>query len=161
MADKLRDDFITEAVLDKGYHSKQTLVDLEAMDIRSYASEPDRGRQNWNTDADEETRAMTIEARDAVYAKRRRIKGERGRRLLRSRGEKLSARSRIPTKRGICDGSTCAGETMRQARADPGGGLQPGAADAGAVRIAEARSLIQAEAKAAPCSGPLRSSVCP
>jgi transposase len=51
------------------------------MDIRSYASEPDRGRQTWDDDQ--------LDARDAVYANRRRIKGERGKRLLRGRGEKL------------------------------------------------------------------------
>jgi len=80
VAEKISDDFVGEAVLDKGYHSKQTLLDLEEMSVRSYASEPDRGRQNWNDQED---------ARDAVYANRRRIKGERGKRLLRSRGEKL------------------------------------------------------------------------
>ncbi len=80
VAEKISDDFVGEAVLDKGYHSKQTLLDLEEMSVRSYASEPDRGRQNWNDQED---------ARDAVYANRRRIKGERGKRLLSSRGEKL------------------------------------------------------------------------
>jgi transposase len=80
VADKIGDDWMDEAVLDKGYHSKQGLLDLEEMDIRSYASEPARGRQKWNGQLD---------ARDAVYANRRRIKDERGKRLLRSRGEKL------------------------------------------------------------------------
>jgi transposase len=56
------------------------LLDLEEMGIRSYASEPGRGRQKWDGRAD---------ARDAVYANRRRVKGGRGRRLLRGRGEKL------------------------------------------------------------------------
>lgn len=80
VGDKLSDDWMSETVLDKGYHSKQTLLDLDEMNIRSYASEPARGRQHWNDQED---------ARDAVYANRRRIKGERGKRLLRSRGEKL------------------------------------------------------------------------
>jgi len=80
VADKVNDDWMDEAVLDKGYHSKQGLLDLEEMNIRSYASEPARGRQEWDGQLD---------ARDAVYANRRRIKGERGKRLLRSRGEKL------------------------------------------------------------------------
>jgi transposase len=80
VADKLGDDWMDEAVLDKGYHSKQGLLDLEEMNIRSYASEPARGRQKWDGQLD---------ARDAVYDNRRRIKGERGKRLLRSRGEKL------------------------------------------------------------------------
>jgi transposase len=80
VADKISEDFVSEAVLDKGYHSKQTLLDLEETQTRSYASEPDRGRQDWDGQAD---------AKAAVYANRRRIKGERGKRLLRSRGEKL------------------------------------------------------------------------
>jgi transposase len=80
VADKVSDQFMSEVVLDKGYHSKQTLLDLQEMTIRSYASEPERGRQNWEDQLD---------ARDAVYANRRRIKGERGKRLLRGRGEKL------------------------------------------------------------------------
>ncbi len=80
VAGKISDRWVSEAVIDKGYHSKQTLLDLDEMDIRSYASEPARGRQSWDGQD---------EARDAVYANRRRVKGERGRRLLRSRGEKL------------------------------------------------------------------------
>jgi transposase len=36
-----------ELVADKGYHSNQALVALEAVGVRSYISEPDRGRHNW------------------------------------------------------------------------------------------------------------------
>jgi transposase len=80
VAGKVSGDWMSEAVLDKGYHSKQSLLDLQEMGIRSYASEPDRGGQKW---------AGQDQERDAVYANRRRVKGERGKRLLRSRGEKL------------------------------------------------------------------------
>lgn len=80
VADKVSQEIVSEAVLDKGYHSRQTLLDLEETQTRSYASEPSRGRQDWYGQQD---------ARDAVYANRRRIQGERGKRLLRSRGEKL------------------------------------------------------------------------
>jgi transposase len=73
-------DGIEEVVADKGYHSNQELVDLEAVGVRSYISEPDRGRRNWKDDP---------EARDAVYRNRRRIRGARGKRLLRQRGERL------------------------------------------------------------------------
>ena len=68
-----------ELVCDKGYHSNQTLVTLAEVEIRSYVSEPDRGRRNW--------RGKHV-ARDAVYANRRRIRGARGKRLLRRRGER-------------------------------------------------------------------------
>ena len=73
-------DGIEEVVGDKGYHSNQSLVDLEAVRVRSYISEPDRGRRNWKNNPD---------ARDAVYRNRRRIRGPRGQRLLRLRGERL------------------------------------------------------------------------
>jgi transposase len=71
---------IEEVVADKGYHSRATVHDLEMLEIRTYISEPDRGRQSW-TDQEAE--------RDAVYANRRRIRGDRGNRLLRRRGELL------------------------------------------------------------------------
>lgn len=79
VADKLDGErTISEVVADKGYHSKQVMLDLRDVNIRSYTSEPKRGRQQW---ADEP------EHRDAVYANRRRIRGERGKRLLKRRGE--------------------------------------------------------------------------
>jgi transposase len=71
---------IEEVVADKGYHSNQVLVDLAALDLRTYIAEPDRGRRRWRKKA---------EARDAVYANRRRIRGARGRALQRRRSERL------------------------------------------------------------------------
>jgi transposase len=73
-------DGIKEVVGDKGYHSNQSLVDLEAVGVRSYIAEPDRGRRNWKKHP---------ETRDAVYRNRRRIRGPHGQRLLRLRGERL------------------------------------------------------------------------
>jgi transposase len=69
-----------EVVADKGYHSNQMLVDLQTVGVRSYISEPDRGRRQWKDNS---------AARDAVYRNRRRIAGARGKRLLRRRGELL------------------------------------------------------------------------
>jgi transposase len=80
VADELQDGWMNELVADKGYHSNQGLKDCVEMDVRTYASEPDRGGRRWDGD---------LEARDAVYANRRRIKGDRGKRLLRKRGELL------------------------------------------------------------------------
>ena len=71
---------IEEVVADKGYHSRRTVHDLQTLEIRTYISEPDRGPQSW---VDQEAE------RDAVYANRRRIRGDRGQRLLRARGELL------------------------------------------------------------------------
>lgn len=71
---------IREVVTDKGYHSNAVLLTLEELEIRSYASEPSRGRRRWtNKDAE----------RDAVYRNRRRVGGDRGKSLLRRRGELL------------------------------------------------------------------------
>jgi transposase len=70
-----------EVVADKGYHSNETMRDLREQGIRSYVSEPKRkGRRHWQDKAAE---------REAVYANRRRITGERGKALLRKRGELL------------------------------------------------------------------------
>src|SRR5947208_3954259 len=69
---------LEEVVADKGYHSNQTMVDLDAVEIRSYMAEPDRGRRDWS---------KTPEAQAPVYGNRRRIRGARGRRLMRRRGE--------------------------------------------------------------------------
>jgi transposase len=71
---------IAEVVADKGYHSNDTMTDLRALDIRTYVSEPNRGRRRWTEAPD---------AKVAVYANRRRIRGVRGKRLLRRRGELL------------------------------------------------------------------------
>lgn len=70
----------SELVADKGYHSNAVINVLHDDGIRTYISEPHRGRRNWKNDPT---------AREAVYANRRRIKGDRGKHLLRLRGERL------------------------------------------------------------------------
>ena len=69
-----------ELVLDKGYHSNEVLRTLTDWNVRSYCSEPDRGRRRWSDKQAEQA---------AVYGNRRRIRGERGKGLLRQRGEKV------------------------------------------------------------------------
>ena len=69
---------LTELVADKGYHSNQTMSDLRAIGVRSYVAEPDRGHRHWTHAPD---------AQRAVYGNRRRLRGDRGQRLLRRRGE--------------------------------------------------------------------------
>jgi transposase len=71
---------VQELVADKGYHSNEVMGSLEEIGVRSYVSEPDRGRRKWKDKAEDQRR---------VYANRRRIRGDRGKRLLRQRGEKL------------------------------------------------------------------------
>jgi transposase len=72
--------FLNEVVADKGYHSNETVRDFAEMQTRTYISEPDRGRRRWAGKTDE---------RAAVYGNRRRIRGQRGKGLLRRRGELL------------------------------------------------------------------------
>jgi transposase len=69
-----------EVVTDKGYHSRAVVRELAEWGVRTYCSEPNRGRQRWMEQEREQ---------QAVYANRRRIRGARGLRLLRQRGEKL------------------------------------------------------------------------
>jgi len=76
----LSEHMLAETVTDKGYHSNRTLIEQRELGIRTYCSEPARGRRNWKGKSAE---------RDAVCANRRRIRGECGKRLLRKRGELL------------------------------------------------------------------------
>jgi transposase len=69
---------LSEIVADKGYHSNEVVTEHHHPGERTYIAEPDRGRRDWEGKAAE---------RDAVYANRRRIRGRRGRRLMRKRGE--------------------------------------------------------------------------
>ncbi len=71
---------IKEVVADKGYFSTERIVDMEQIGLRSYVSEPKQGRRRWRGDN---------EAQAAVYGNRRRIRGKRGKELLRLRGELL------------------------------------------------------------------------
>lgn len=70
-----------EIVTDKGYHSRNTMLTMQQeMGVRTYISEPERGTQRWSGQKREQ---------QAVYANRRRVRGERGKRLQRQRGERL------------------------------------------------------------------------
>ena len=69
-----------EVVADKGYHANKTMTDVKERELRSYVSEPNRGRRKWKGKRDEQK---------ATYANRRRIRGNRGKRRLRGRGEKV------------------------------------------------------------------------
>jgi transposase len=56
---------LEEISADKGYHSNQTMVDFDAVGVRSYVSEPARGRRDWSKEPD---------AQAPVYGNRRRIR---------------------------------------------------------------------------------------
>jgi transposase len=69
-----------EIVTDKGYHSRDAVRQMGESGLRTYISEPERGRQRWVGQHLEQ---------QAVYGNRRRVRGARGRRLQRKRGEQL------------------------------------------------------------------------
>ncbi len=74
----LSDEVVSEIVADKGYHSNAVLKACQAEGIRTYISEPERGRRNW--------KGKEAEKR-ATYGNRRRVGGKRGKGLLGLRGE--------------------------------------------------------------------------
>ena len=110
------------------------LVDLDALGIRSYISEPDRGRRNWTTRSPRRaTRCMR---------NRRRIRGRAGKRLLRRRGERLerpfahlyeTGGMRRTHLRGHDEHPEAAAHARRR--------LQSRAADAAAVGVGTPRGL--------------------
>jgi transposase len=71
---------VEEVVADKGYHSNDVALGLAELPVRTYIAEPDRGPRHWDGKAAEKA---------AVYGNRRRIEGDRGKRLQRQRGERI------------------------------------------------------------------------
>jgi transposase len=71
---------VKEVVADKGYHSNDVALAFGELEVRTYIAEPERGRRKWEGKQAE---------KEAVYANRRRIRGERGKRLQRQRGERI------------------------------------------------------------------------
>jgi len=70
---------LEELVADKGYHSGAVLKRVKSYQVRSYiAQKQQRGKRNWQGKGEEQ---------QAVYANRRRVRGEYGKSLLRQRGE--------------------------------------------------------------------------
>lgn len=71
---------VEEVVADKGYHSNEVVREVRESGVRSYIAEPERGPRQWAGREAEQA---------AVYANRRRIRGERGKRLQAARGERI------------------------------------------------------------------------
>ena len=70
---------IEELVTDKGYHSGAVVKRVKSYEVRSYIPEKQqKGQRNW---------AGKQAEQQAVYANRRRVRGEYGKSLLRRRGE--------------------------------------------------------------------------
>src|SRR6202521_5800358 len=70
---------IEEMVADKGYHSGAVVEQVKSYGVRSYIPErQQRGQRHWEGKAGQQ---------QAVYANRRRVQGNYGKRLLKRRGE--------------------------------------------------------------------------
>ena len=76
---------VEEVVADKGYHSGAVLKDVHEQEVRSYIPEPERGRRNWQGEGKAEEQKRT-------YENRRRVRGDRNKRLQKLRSE-LTERS--------------------------------------------------------------------
>jgi len=73
---------IREAAADKGYHAAATIELCESLNLRTYIPEQKRKHRSRWTDKPPEYRA-------AVYANRRRVRGDRGKALQRLRSERV------------------------------------------------------------------------
>lgn len=71
---------VEELVADKGYHCGDVLLSVREAQVRTYIAEPDRGRRKWTGKREQQA---------AVYGNRQRIGGNRGKQLLRRRGERV------------------------------------------------------------------------
>jgi transposase len=76
---------VEEVVADKGYHSGAVLKEVHDQEIRSYIPEPERGRRKWHGKEKAEEQKRT-------YENRRRVRGDRNKRLQKVRSE-LTERS--------------------------------------------------------------------
>jgi hypothetical protein len=69
---------LSEIVADKGYHSNETVLAVQQAEARNYIPEPKRPRRKLAGRRDEQR---------AVYASRRRVRGNYGKQSLKKRGE--------------------------------------------------------------------------
>jgi len=85
VAREINEQGVEEVVADKGYHSGAVLTEVHEQEIRSYIPEPERGRRNWQGEGKAEEQKRT-------YENRRRVRGNRNKRLQKLRSE-LTERS--------------------------------------------------------------------
>ncbi len=85
VAREINEHGVEEVVADKGYHSGAVLKEIHEQEVRCYIPEPERGRRNWQGEGKEEEQKRT-------YENRRRVRGDRNKRLQKLRSE-LTERS--------------------------------------------------------------------
>jgi transposase len=84
-AREINEQGVEEVVADKGYHSGAVLKEVHEQQVRSYIPEPERGRRKWQGEGKAEEQKRT-------YENRRRVRGDRNKRLQKLRSE-LTERS--------------------------------------------------------------------
>jgi transposase len=84
-ATEINGEGVEEVVADKGYHSGAVLMEIHDQEVRSYIPEPERGRRKWQGEGKAEEQKRT-------YENRRRVRGDRNKRLQKLRSE-LTERS--------------------------------------------------------------------
>src|SRR5215472_6394087 len=84
-AREINEQGVEEVVADKGYHSGAVLTEVHEQQVRSYIPEPERGRRNWQGEGKAKEQKRT-------YENRRRVRGDRNKRLQKLRSE-LTERS--------------------------------------------------------------------
>jgi transposase len=85
VAREINEQGVEEVVADEGYHSSAVLQAVHEQEVRSYIPEPERGRRNWQGEGKAEEQKRT-------YENRRRVRGDRNKRLQKLRSE-LTERS--------------------------------------------------------------------
>ena len=91
---------LEEIIADKGYHSNQTMVDLDAVGIRSYIAEPDRGRRDWSKEPEAQAPVYRQSSPDS--------RTTRPAPDAPTRRDGSNARSRISMTRAACVARICA-----------------------------------------------------
>ena len=126
---------VEEVVADKGYHSDATLVALDEIGVRSYVSEPERGRRCWQDKKTGETPVGKRAAQKALYGKPSAYsRRPRPSSSTPPRGAGGAA-FRAPVRdRGAAASVGARPRECAQAGAHPGGRLQPRTAAAPADR---------------------------
>ena len=113
---------LEEIIGDKGYHSNQSMVDLEAVGIRSYIAEPDRGRRTWLKEPEAQATRLS---QSSAHARSTWAPIDAAAR----RADRTVVRPSLRHGWHAADASARSRE-YSQARADPRRWLQSGSADA-------------------------------
>ena len=145
--ERIHEDAGREVVGDKGYHGNDILVELVEQEYRSYISEPERGGRKWKDKQAEQA---------ATYANRRRIRGTRGKRLIRRRGELRTTFRALPRSGRHATNAFAKTRKYTQAPPHARGRIQSRDSDAQSHRQGHAEGIRGAQSQSDRCFIALR-----